>query len=88
MKIDGSFKLERSEMFEVKMEEKNGNVMTMSYGTRLAKAVRAIQESMMSNHFGGAILDRLFEIYGTIIDEEMAKEEIRPVVFIIVLKKL
>lgn len=81
---EGSFQIDRFEMFEIeKGEEGNG-----SHGRRVAMAVRAVQESMISQHFGDGILDSLFEIYGRMIDEEMTKEEIRPITFVVVLRKL
>ena len=72
-------KLERLEMFEMDKSEQ---------GIEVAKAVRAIQESMISNHFGERILDSLFENYARLVDEEMAKEDIRPVTFVLVLSKI
>ncbi|GAV57247.1 Methyltransf_7 domain-containing protein, partial [Cephalotus follicularis] len=59
-----------------------------SYGKAVAMTVRAIQESMICHHFGEGILDTLFDDYGRVIDEEMDKEEIKPVTFVLVLKKL
>ena len=85
VKREGSFELDKLEVFENKRGEKKGD--EISYGTRVASAVRAIQESMISQHFGEAILDSLFEIYGAIIDEEMAKQETRPISFVLVLRK-
>lgn len=83
---EGSFCLERIEKFETEKKGKNNG--DESYGREVAKAVRAIQETMISHHFGDAILDSLFDKYGTILDEEMAKQEIRPISFVIVLRKL
>lgn len=83
VKREGSFGLERIEKFELEKKVKNGE----SYGKEVAKSVRAIQESMISHHFGDAILDSLFQNYGTILDEEMAKQEIKPISFVIVLTK-
>lgn len=60
----------------------------MSHGTAVARTVRAIQESMISHHFGEEILDNLFENYGKLIDEEMGIEDIKPISFITVLRKL
>jgi len=81
---EGSFIMERFEMFEY--EKDVGD--RMSYGTAVSMTVRAIQESMICHHFGEGIVDRLFEIYGRLIDEEMAKEEIRPITFLSVLRKI
>lgn len=82
---EGSFEVDRLEMFEV---EKNIVGSGMSYGTIVAMTVRAIQESMIAHHFGEAIIESLFEEYGRLVDEEMAKEEIRPITFLLVLTKL
>lgn len=82
---EGSFELERLEMFETEEEcDKVGE----NYGTEVAMTVRAIQESMICNHFGEGILDTLFEIYAKMVGEEMVKEEIRPTAFVLVLRKL
>ncbi|MBA0570106.1 hypothetical protein Golob_003792 [Gossypium lobatum] len=82
---EGSFELERVEMFEIEREVQRGE----SYGTAVAMTVRAIQESMLYNHFGNGInLDALFNNYGKMIDQEMAKQEIKPITFLLVLKKL
>ncbi|KAI3712875.1 hypothetical protein L1987_71443 [Smallanthus sonchifolius] len=84
VKKEGSFEMERFEMFEI--EHYSGPYM--SHGTAVARTIRAIQESMISQHFGEEILDNLFENYGNLIDEEMGIEEIKPTSFISVLKKL
>nr|QTZ19707.1 salicylate carboxymethyltransferase-like protein [Bixa orellana] len=84
---DGSFETERMEMFEIGREKENGE----SYGTRVAMTVRAIQESMIRLHFGeGVDLDALFDIYGRMVDDEMAEAKggIKPITFVVVLKKL
>ncbi|XP_022740808.1 salicylate carboxymethyltransferase-like [Durio zibethinus] len=80
-----SFELDRIEMFEIEKEVKAGE----SCGTAVAMTVRAIQESMLCNHFGDGIdLDSLFDNYGKMVGEEIAKEAIKPITFIVVLKKL
>ncbi|THF98525.1 hypothetical protein TEA_001168 [Camellia sinensis var. sinensis] len=58
-----------------------------SYGMAVAKAVRAIQESMISHHFGEGIVDSLFQQYERLVVEEMAREEMITVSFVIVLGK-
>ncbi|KAI7746300.1 hypothetical protein M8C21_014843, partial [Ambrosia artemisiifolia] len=75
VKKEGSFEIDRFEMFE--LEHYAGPYM--SHGTAVAKSIRAIQESMISQHFGEEILDKLFEDYGSLIDEEMAIEDIKPI---------
>ncbi|KAL4292138.1 hypothetical protein GQ457_14G003990 [Hibiscus cannabinus] len=82
---EGSFGLERLEMFEIEKQVKDGE----TYGTAVAMTVRAIQESMLCNHFGDGInLDALFGNYAKMVDQEMAKQEINPITFLLVLKKL
>ncbi|XP_054810239.1 probable methyltransferase TCM_000336 [Prosopis cineraria] len=81
---EGSFELERIEMSEIDRNEQ----VQGSYGSVVANTVRAIQESMISNHFGEAILDALFEEYAALVDEEMVKQDIKPINFVVVLKKL
>ncbi|KAE8010525.1 hypothetical protein FH972_006892 [Carpinus fangiana] len=81
---EGSFGLDRLEMFEIERDQKDGE----NYGKAVARAVRAIQESMISHHFGEGILDSLFDNYERMVDEETAKEEIKAVSFAIVLRKL
>ncbi|KAE8664250.1 homeobox-leucine zipper protein HAT5-like [Hibiscus syriacus] len=82
---EGSFEMERLEMFETEREGRNG----VSYGTTVAMTVRAIQESMLRDHFGNGIdLDNLFNVYGKMVDEEMVKEDIKPITYVVVLKKL
>ncbi|KAE8718498.1 putative TRNA--methyltransferase non-catalytic subunit trm6MTase subunit trm6 [Hibiscus syriacus] len=82
---DGSFELERVEMYEIEKQVKGRE----SYGTAVAITVKAIQESMLYNHFGNGInLDTLFNNYAKMVDQEMAKQEINPITFLLVLKKL
>jgi len=76
--------MELLEMFEI---ERNSRAY-MSHGTAVARTVRAIQEPIISHHFGEEILDNLFENYGRLIDEEMGIEDIKPISFIIVLRRL
>ncbi|XP_038679240.1 jasmonate O-methyltransferase-like [Tripterygium wilfordii] len=81
---EGSFQLDRMENFELERDETDG----LSYGTKVAMTVRAIQETMICQHFGEGILDTLFENYSRLVDEEMTREEIKPITFLLVLRKL
>ncbi|VVB10038.1 unnamed protein product [Arabis nemorensis] len=83
---EGSFELERLEMLEMD-KEKGNNEDVVSYGKAVAKTVRAVQESMLAQHFGEEIMDKLFDTYGRLVDEELAKEEIRPITFVLVLRR-
>ncbi|KAL5704702.1 gibberellin A4 carboxyl methyltransferase [Ranunculus cassubicifolius] len=82
---EGSFAIDRLEMFENGRKESND---VRNYGRTVTTTVRAIQESMISHHFGEEIVEKLFEIYGELVEEEIAKEDIRPTTFILVLRKL
>ncbi|KAL9241655.1 hypothetical protein vseg_015742 [Gypsophila vaccaria] len=83
---EGSFNLDRFEMFEIERDEESHG--GSSYGVAVARTVRAIQESMIIHHFGEDILDALFDTYAELVDEEMGKQEIRPITFVIVLSKV
>ncbi|CAL5366377.1 unnamed protein product [Camellia sinensis] len=80
---EGSFEMDRLEMVEMGRDVEDSK----SYGMAVAKAVRAIQESMISHHFGEGIVDSLFQQYERLVVEEMAKEEMVTVSFVIVLRK-
>lgn len=81
VKKEGSFEIERLEMLEAEKEKEN------EYGKAVAKTVRAVQESMLVQHFGEEIMDKLFDTYGKIVDDELAKEDIRPITFVVVLRR-
>ncbi|KAK9164205.1 hypothetical protein Syun_005107 [Stephania yunnanensis] len=80
---DGSFAIDCLEMFEIGREDKDIG----SYGRTITMTVRAIQEPLIQHHFGEGVTDELFKIYGALIEEEIGKEEIRPITFIVVLRK-
>ncbi|XP_050226695.1 probable methyltransferase TCM_000336 [Mercurialis annua] len=82
---DGSFELVESHLYETKKkyDKTNGN-----YGSEVAMTVRAIQEPMICHHFGEAILDNLFDIYARMVDQEVTKQDINPISFAILLRKL
>lgn len=86
VKREGCFKIEVIEKFE--MDRNGGNCGSISYGNAVAKAVRSIQEPMIAHHFGHGILDKLFELYGRLVDQEMAKEDIGSTSIVLVLTKL
>lgn len=85
---EGSFKLDHLDMLVIKREEETSSSKSGSYGMAVARTVRAIQESMLSHHFGEHILDCLFDTYANLVDQEMSKQEIRPLTFLLVLTKL
>ena len=81
---EGSFEMDRLEMFEIDRDVEGST----SYGTAVVTTVGEIQESMISHHFAEGIVDNLFEQYEKLVDEEMAKEEIRPVTFVVILRTI
>ncbi|CAH8314762.1 unnamed protein product [Eruca vesicaria subsp. sativa] len=81
---EGSFELEKLEMMEA---DKKGDEDGMSSGELAAKTIRAVQESMLGPHFGERILDKLFDTFGRMVDEEMDKGDIRPITFVVVLRR-
>ncbi|KAL8532106.1 hypothetical protein ACS0TY_008645 [Phlomoides rotata] len=83
---EGSFKIEVIEKFEA--DKVVGGNYSLSYGVALAKAVRSIQEPMIERHFGQHILDRLFQLYGKLVDQELGKEDISSITIALVLTKL
>lgn len=87
----GSFEIDQLEMFETERPGSGGmkDGEVLSYGTMVSMAARAIQESMLQYHFGeGLNIDHLFDVYAKLLDEEIVKEDIRPLSFILVLRKL
>ncbi|KAG6487261.1 probable methyltransferase TCM_000336 [Zingiber officinale] len=80
---DGSFTIESMENYELKTStgdpKEDARITSM--------AIRAIQESMISHHFGEEILDSLFQIYNGLLGEVMVKEEITSSHLLVVLKK-
>ncbi|KAI4327638.1 hypothetical protein L6164_020075 [Bauhinia variegata] len=81
---EASFEIDKIEESEIERNDKKGE----SYGAVVAMTVRAIQESMISHHFGEGInLDALFQNYAKLVDEEIAKDNIDPITFVVVLSK-
>ncbi|XP_068642124.1 probable methyltransferase TCM_000336 [Aristolochia californica] len=86
VQMEGLFAIDRLDTFEMGTNYDDDGVM--DDGKSMAAAVRAIQETLITHHFGGGILDRLFETYAELLDEEMAKEEIKASALLLVLRKL
>lgn len=73
---EGSFMIERFEAFEVEWdgfasEDENG-LKILTRGQRVAKTIRAVVETMLESHFGGHIMDALFQHYGTIVQHYLS----------------
>nr|XP_029122104.1 salicylate carboxymethyltransferase isoform X2 [Elaeis guineensis] len=80
---EGSFIIDHIQTYEFNTSSgdatKDGRITSL--------AIRAIQESMICYHFGGEIIDTLFETYGRLLSESMKKEEIKGVHLVVVLRK-
>ncbi|KAI9115721.1 hypothetical protein K1719_013390 [Acacia pycnantha] len=84
---EGSFQVERLvvSISETDHDAEGG----ISRGKRVAMAVRAIQESIITNHFGDSLqLDSLFDTYASLLDQQFAMQEIQLLTFVLVLRKL
>ncbi|KAL1569495.1 gibberellin A4 carboxyl methyltransferase [Salvia divinorum] len=81
----GCFKIEVVHKFHMDRDATASN--SISYGNAVAKAVRSIQEPMISHHFGHGILDKLFHLYGKLVDQEMVKDHITSTSIVLVLTK-
>ncbi|KAL6011378.1 hypothetical protein ACLOJK_001824 [Asimina triloba] len=81
---EGSFEMDRSELFEIGRDDSD----SVRDGGSMAMAVRAIQEPMIRHHFGQGTVDRLFQVYGEMLDEEMARAEIKvPSLAVVLIRK-
>ncbi|KAF3326668.1 Salicylate carboxymethyltransferase [Carex littledalei] len=82
---EGSFTLDYIDIFETNL---NASGDARKDGRVLSMAIRAIQESMLSHHFGGEIIDALFNNYSELLIQSMEREAIRSVQIGVVLSKL
>ncbi|KAJ4730592.1 S-adenosyl-L-methionine-dependent methyltransferase superfamily protein [Rhynchospora pubera] len=82
---EGSFAIDYIDTFETKL---NASGDARKDGKVLSMAIRAIQESMLSHHFGGDIIDALFNNYTELLIRSMEREEIKSVQIGVVLRKL
>ncbi|KAG6415700.1 hypothetical protein SASPL_123114 [Salvia splendens] len=78
---EGSFELERFEIVEKEIDSSFSGVV-------MAKAVRAVQQSMISHHFGEGIMDELFDEYAKLLDKEIATNNYKVIHIAVVLTKL
>eukprot|EP01018_Ginkgo_biloba_P025489 Gb_06055 [translate_table: standard] len=78
---EGSFKIERLEVVRRIMPDVEKELMKNNkeaYARMITKRVRAVVESLIENHFGGEVIDQLFETYAQIFAQGMSgmfKEE-------------
>ncbi|CAD6341869.1 unnamed protein product [Miscanthus lutarioriparius] len=69
---EGSFSLDVVRMYEAT----HGGGDSKSYGRMIAMTARAVHESMVSHHFGPAIVDPLFHMYSELVTQSMEKGEV------------
>nr|QCF60516.1 perillic acid O-methyltransferase [Salvia dorisiana] len=69
---EGSFAITRLEASEIRWAECGGGG---SYD--VAKCMRSVAEPLLVEHFGGSIIDELFEKYKRILTDRMSKEEMK-----------
>lgn len=81
---EGSFAIDEIGLFEMGEAEEPG----LKDGRSMAMAVRAIQESLIVHHFGKHIVDRLFQVYAELLDQELALHEIKVIRLVAVLARL
>ncbi|CAL4974537.1 unnamed protein product [Urochloa decumbens] len=72
---DGSFSLDYVRTYEANLS--NGDAKRNA--TTVSMAIRAIQESMLSHHFGAGIIDALFHKFTELVTESMEKGEVKSV---------
>jgi hypothetical protein len=73
---EGSFSLDYVRTFEGSMSSGAG---VETDGRKVSMAIRAIHESMLTHHFGAAIIDALFHMYTELVTESMHKGEVKSV---------
>lgn len=56
-------------------------------GKSAAMAVRAVQETLLVHHFGEDIVDRLFQVYADVLEQEVTQNEAKVVCLLIVLTR-
>lgn len=80
---EGSFEIDFIQAYELNTStgdpHKDARITSM--------AIRAIQESMITHHFGEGIVDKLFQIYSGLLSEFLVKQELNCPLLIAVLRK-
>ncbi|CAL9146768.1 probable methyltransferase TCM_000336 isoform X1 [Musa acuminata AAA Group] len=80
---EGSFEIDFIQAYELNTStgdpHKDARITSM--------AIRAIQESMITHHFGEGIVDKLFQIYSGLLSEFLVKQELKCPLLIAVLRK-
>lgn len=73
---EGSFSLDYVRTYEANL---GGGADAERNGRTLAMAIRAIQESMLTHHFGASIIDALFHKFTELVIESMKKGDVKSV---------
>ncbi|XP_031253800.1 probable caffeine synthase 2 [Pistacia vera] len=83
---EGSFEIELLETFPIEMGDKE----IWINGEKLAKDTRCLTESLVSNHFGEEILDKLYDKLSDVIVKDLATctEQIKVTNFVLVLRRM
>ncbi|OWM66456.1 jasmonate O-methyltransferase-like [Punica granatum] len=74
---EGSFILHRLEIISIPWDGVNGGQKYDRAKTaeKMAKAIRAVNESMLQNHFGGQVMDRFFQRFSEIVAADTKEVE-------------
>ncbi|KAK1279246.1 Jasmonate O-methyltransferase [Acorus gramineus] len=79
---EGSFVMDKWEMFST------SEMLRRVDGRDTARSIKAIQESMMVDHFGeGVLIEELFELYGDLLQEKMQEAKFECFNMVVVLRK-
>nr|ABU88887.2 S-adenosyl-L-methionine:salicylic acid carboxyl methyltransferase [Chimonanthus praecox] len=78
---EGSFLIHRLETYTVswdpqdKLHHQSLAFNALKSGAKVAMYMRAVAESLLTSHFGGAIIDDLFQKYKDTVSEKLEREE-------------
>lgn len=82
---EGSFRLDHVQTYEINLSSSGD---AKEDGRTVSMAIRAIQESMLSHHFGADIVDALFHRYTELVTESMEREDVKSLQIGVVLTRL
>jgi hypothetical protein len=82
---EGSFRLDHVQTYEINLSSSGD---AKEDGRTVSMAIRSIQESMLSHHFGADIVDALFHRYTELVTESMEREDVKSVQIGVVLTRL
>lgn len=75
---EGSFSLDYARTYEANLNSGGGTDAERD-GRIVSMAIRAIQESMLTHHFGAGVIDALFRKFTELVTESMRKGEVKSV---------